>query len=192
MTPLHYSAEPKAERDFCLRPNQPDLAPGVPADSDSCLGDPGQRLERMTDLLDELGGRPDAWTLRGALPAPAGMWDWDVASGQVTLSPEYFELYGLDAREYRPSYENWLSLIHPEDRAAVHRAVRQVLDERRTELRTEFRILHPQKGLRWIADHARIHYDARQRPLRIRGANQDITEHKQAELSLRERLERPR
>ena len=41
-------------------------------------------------------------------------------------------------------------VVHPEDRERVGRIVHEALEERR-EVRVEYRIVHPDGGVRWIA-----------------------------------------
>jgi PAS domain-containing protein len=90
-------------------------------------------------------------SLRFALRcAEAGTWDWDIARDRVIWSEECYHLYGLDPREFQPSYENWLAAVHPEDRAYCEQAVQQTLKQDSAEHRIEFRIVHPHKGLRWL------------------------------------------
>ena len=36
--------------------------------------------------------------------AGAGTWDWDIRSGEVTWSDEYYDIYGLDPKTTPPSY----------------------------------------------------------------------------------------
>src|SRR6185437_12336462 len=49
-----------------------------------------------------------------------GTWDWDVLNERVICSKSYCQLYGLDPEGPGPqSPEDWLALLHPDDRERV-------------------------------------------------------------------------
>lgn len=116
------------------------------------------------------------------LAAKAGTWDWNVATGSVFWSEEYYILYGLDPAT--PStYENWLATILESDRELADRAVRQALEQRQSTLYFEFRIRHPVEGIKWLASCSQIFYNSNGTQRAI-GISIDITERKQAEAAL--------
>lgn len=119
--------------------------------------------------------------------AGAGTWDWDFRADRTTWSEETYRLLGVEPGVYEPGFEDWLALIHPEDRERVAHYARRALDQHWQDFYAEFRVHHPRKGERWIADWGRVHYGPDGRPLRMSGLNLDITERKQAEQEL-ERL----
>lgn len=43
-------------------------------------------------------------------------WEWDVASGRLTWSPQMFELVGLEPGAIEPTIGEWRGFLHPEDR----------------------------------------------------------------------------
>lgn len=83
----------------------------------------------------ELAGRPDqvGTTPPGTTPAgtsstgtecllSAAMhltglaaWEWEVATGRLTWSPQMFELVGLEPGAIDPTIEGWQDFLHPED-----------------------------------------------------------------------------
>ena len=46
-----------------------------------------------------------------------GNWEWDFQSGAVTWSDGLFRLLGLLPGSIEPTYELFLSMVHPDDRA---------------------------------------------------------------------------
>jgi len=84
---------------------------------------------------------------------------------------------------------DWAFLIHPDDMAAADEGVRRVLSG--TVNASLIRIITKDGASRWIRNLNKPVWDAAHtRVVRIIGAAQDITEHKQAEEELRESRER--
>ncbi len=115
--------------------------------------------------------------------AKAGLWDRDLLRDQSIWSDEYYALLGLD-RSSAPSYENFLNVIHPEDRQGVDLAISEAIEKRRP-VDIQYRIMHPEKGIRWISGLGRTIVDESGRPLRVAGIALDITDRKRAEENLR-------
>jgi PAS domain S-box-containing protein/putative nucleotidyltransferase with HDIG domain len=110
-------------------------------------------------------------------------WEVDLATGAATWPAAAEDFYGVDRKEQ--SHESWRSMLHPDDRAADEHLTRQMLEERWETFEAQNRILHPQKGVRWIRTHGRIVYSAEGEPLRLLGIDTDITERRVAEERLR-------
>lgn len=104
-----------------------------------------------------------------------GLWDWNVATGDVHWSDEHFRMEGYAVGEVVPSYETWTARIHPDDRAATEAALHEARDGRREYIH-EFRTLHPDGTTRWLSARGRFFYDAAGAPVRMIGAMIDTTE----------------
>lgn len=130
--------------------------------------------------------------LRFALQcAEAAIWDWDLVSGRVEWDEEFCRLYGIPPT-LPPSFGAWLGCVHPEDRDRVGREVREMLDRGKPRFRIEFRIVHPERGMRWLAGLGKAVYSADGKPLRLSGINLDITERKDMEFALTRAVEEGR
>lgn len=116
--------------------------------------------------------------------AGAGTWDWNLRTGELTWSREYFDLYGLDERSVTPSREAWVASIHPSDREAANAGLEDCLRRRDPDFRVEYRIIHPKRGERWLSGRGRLICNEAGDPVRLIGLNIDITERKTAELAL--------
>jgi PAS domain S-box-containing protein len=118
--------------------------------------------------------------------ARAGMWDWDMATGILTWSPEMFKLFGFDPNTSSPTFDLWRSVLHSEDRQKAEEQINQaVLDH--TPLVNEYRIVTPSGQMVWIGAQGDTSYAADGTPLRMSGICIDITERKQAEDVVRNR-----
>jgi PAS domain S-box-containing protein len=136
-------------------------------ESDEALRMSQQRLE----LAQEAGG--------------IAVWDWDVGANQTRCSKEYGRLYGLPAGDLAPPLEEWLQLIHPEDRARVHEELNRALDGA-GHYDTEFRVVWPDGTIHWLFGKGEVFRDSNGKPIRMLGVNMDITERKYADQALRE------
>lgn len=104
-----------------------------------------------------------------------GLWDWDVRSGAVHWSDEHFRMEGYEVGEVTPSYDAWVSRIHPDDRPAAEDAIARSM-ESREEYAHEFRTLHPDGALHWLSGRGKFFYDEAGKPLRMVGAMIETTE----------------
>jgi PAS domain S-box-containing protein len=132
-------------------------------------------------------GKATEEQLRLALAASqAGVWSWEVASDRTRWSPENYLLYGFDPARGAPSYAEWLSHIHPDDTGRVTQAVGDALSGRIPEYRVEFRVVHPQRGVRWLIGLGRVDRAADGTAVRMDGINLDVTDRRETEARLQQ------
>jgi PAS domain S-box-containing protein len=115
-----------------------------------------------------------------------GVWDWDLRADELSWTPELETLFGLEPGTVK-RYADFYRRVHPEDIAAVE-ARREAALRCREVYTVEYRIIRPNGQIRWItATGGALHDETTGEPTRILGNNADITERKQAELTLAER-----
>ncbi len=125
--------------------------------------------------------------LRLALDAgQAGVWDWDIPNNYVTWSERLYHLHGLTPGSFGGTAEEFATLLYPEDREQVAKAIQKAIDDKAI-YQIEFRIVQPSGEVRWFSTHGRVIYDAMDKPVRMLGATIDISDRKAAE-SEREQL----
>ena len=80
----------------------------------------------------------------------AGGWDWDCRTGHFCWSRQVDRLLGLTDGARPRFQEEWLALVHPDDRQAMARAMRQTLDDRTgRDVVFEHRVISRDGIVRW-------------------------------------------
>jgi len=127
---------------------------------------------------------PSAETLRVALSAAqAGIWEWHLDDDRNDWSEGLWAIYGISP-EAPPTFESWLSSIHPEDRAQARQAVTSA-SLRGEPFEIEWRT-HPANGeVRWLMSRGRP-APARKGRGSYTGVVMDITDRKRAEYAVRD------
>jgi PAS domain S-box-containing protein len=124
--------------------------------------------------------------LRRALDAARmGTWVWSVNDNTLVWDQTLRQLFGLSPEQKVSSYEEFLALIHPEDRTFVAESVRRVLQEG-GDLDYEFRVILPGGRVRWIADQGEVRRDEQGKPIYMGGVCTDVTERRMTEERLRQ------
>jgi len=115
--------------------------------------------------------------------ARLGWWDWNIETGELLWSKECLQMFGLPT-DTRMTYEQFMEVIHPEDRKRVEDAVEQAT-KTGDEYSTEMRAVWPDGTMHWIASRGRVYFDKLGKPIRMSGAGMDITQLKETEENLR-------
>lgn len=117
-----------------------------------------------------------------------GILDHDHRTGKVHWSAGLREIYGVGPDE-PASLEGYIRLIHPEDRAAVIKAIKQTHDPScEDQVSMEHRLLHPDGSVHWVSFRSWTLFDhdgPGRCPTRTLGAMIDITKRKEAEEALK-------
>jgi formate hydrogenlyase transcriptional activator len=127
---------------------------------------------------------------RMALAAEAGqvgIWVWTMHRNRVWGTEKWLRLFGFPPGA-DVSFEEVMQRIREEDRGMVQRDL-QVAGSNSVDYAGEFRVVLPGGAERWIASRGRMHGDASGKPRSMFGAAIDLTERKQMEVQLRDRLQ---
>jgi PAS domain S-box-containing protein len=142
--------------------------------------------EELRQNIDELGKSQEA--LRESegrlslaqLAAGAGVWDWNVVTGEITWSPNLYKIFGIDPEKNPASFDIWTDILHPDDREGASMRIQRALDQHST-LDSEYRVVRPDGDVRWINALGQGSYGDQGRPVRMSGICIDITDRKKIE-----------
>jgi PAS domain S-box-containing protein len=119
--------------------------------------------------------------------AHLGSWTWDVPQNKVEWSAELCRIYGVPPGSER-SYDGYLALLHPDDRAAVDATVRRAFATG-GPFEVRHRIVRPDGTTRWVIGNGRAEQDAAGKVVRMSGTALDVTELRTTEERFRTLLE---
>lgn len=110
-----------------------------------------------------------------------GVWDFDLATGSVYLSPVWARLLGYGPGELVSSLETFWAVVHPDDAPRVQNVLDRHIRGELPSKELEVRLRMKTGEYRWFLDQGKIvERDAEGRPRRMLGTISDITARKQA------------
>jgi diguanylate cyclase (GGDEF)-like protein/PAS domain S-box-containing protein len=113
-----------------------------------------------------------------------GLWDWNVDTETLYLSPRWKQMLGYGAGELGDRPEDWFSTVHPDDREAFTGALEAHFEGEDEHFEHEHR-MHTNDGEeRWILTRGVVVRDSAGRVTRMAGSQTDITTRKRAEQQL--------
>ncbi len=119
--------------------------------------------------------------------AHVGSWVLELSTQRLTWSDEVYRILGMASRECAPTYETFLSLVHPEDRERVDKAYLTSIQQDRDSYEIEHRVIRRHTGeVRHVHEKCIHERGPGGEIIRSFGMVQDITKHKRDEQALRE------
>ena len=126
------------------------------------------------------------WVLRAQEIAHMGIWDQDPISDELWWSDETFRILGLDSQAISPSFDEFLQVVHPDDRPLIVKQTELALKSDDNPYAVDYRIIRPDKSERIVHEEALIERDEKGTPIKITGIIQDITDKKKMEAQLQQ------
>jgi len=114
-----------------------------------------------------------------------GSFERNLQTGAGWWSDEVYRILGVSCQECEPSFDNYLSHVHPEDLERV-KALSLKGSEEAGINRSDCRIIRPSGEIRTVYNQVRTFTDESGTPIRRVGTILDITERKQAELEIQQ------
>lgn len=117
--------------------------------------------------------------------ANLGSWSWDVVHNRISWSDQLYDIYGLKPGEFGGTFADFITLIHPDDRAQVQASLTGALKSG-GDFSHEERIIRRDGRLRHLHSVGEVIRDENGAAVRMLGVCLDVTERKEAETALRE------
>ncbi len=134
---------------------------------------------QIDDVTDRLGN--------ALLGTGAGLWDWNIATGDVVFDERWAQMLGYSLEEVVPHVSFWEKIVHPDDMPNVLEVLEAHLDGKTPQYQTEHRCKTKTGEWKWILDTGMVFQrDKKNKPLRAVGTHLDITTRKLNEKKLKE------
>jgi diguanylate cyclase (GGDEF)-like protein/PAS domain S-box-containing protein len=115
--------------------------------------------------------------------AHIGSWELNLRNNVLVWSEECYRIFEIDPSRFGASYEAFLDLVHPDDRAAVEAAYANSV-KTGMPYAIEHRLLFPDGRIKYVREQGETFYE-KDTPVRSIGTVQDITERRHADEALR-------
>ena len=109
-----------------------------------------------------------------------GSWKLDFNTDKLTWSDETYNIFELDKDKFEPNYENFINIIHPEDRDEVNRAYNESLIGKKP-YKIVHRLLMHDGSIKYVNESCETVFDTYGKPIISIGTIQDITKQKLVE-----------
>ena len=110
-----------------------------------------------------------------------GLPDWTVP----VMGANIEKIIGHSSEEFTSGKKLWHEIVHPEDQDMLKRRVLEAVRTRERVLRLEYRLLHRDGSVRWVADRRQMIYGEDGKLQWVDGLILDITDRKRSDIALR-------
>ena len=154
------------------------------------VGDDNGKVKKLSGFLQDISERKSAeLALKQSeerfelamLGASDGLFDWDLGTGQIYLSPRWKSMLGYSDSEIDNSLETWKTLVDRRQQKDVMDVFKTYASGHRDKFELEYQMRHKDGHLIDVLARAYVLRDADQRPVRMVGTHVDITARKRAE-----------
>ncbi|WP_442509017.1 PAS domain-containing protein [Novipirellula sp. SH528] len=114
----------------------------------------------------------------------AGIWDWDIRSGELYYSLRFKQLLGYRDDEFPNVFSSFSDAVHPDDKAQFEFTLQEHFTSNKP-YDTEFRLRTKSGQYRWFNARGDALRDDNGDPYRMAGSTIDITDQKEIEQDLR-------
>jgi PAS domain S-box-containing protein len=113
-----------------------------------------------------------------------GLWEWDLGSDKVFLSPRWKGMLGFETHEIADDKAGWLGRVHPDDRSALEAALASHLSGPEATFDHEMRLLHKDGSVRNVLSRGVAIRRESGAPYRLVGLDTDVTRLKRVQTVL--------
>lgn len=138
---------------------------------------------REKQLQQALAESEERYALAAA-GANDGLWDWDLRSGHLYLSPRWKSTLGYGEPEVEAKVAAWQELVHDEDLPLLRAQLDAHIAGQTPHFENEHRIRAKSGEWRWVQVRGLAVRDPAGRAYRFAGSQRDVTDRRQAEEQL--------
>jgi len=104
------------------------------------------------------------------------LWDYNLLTGRIYLSPRFFTMFGFAPDEMSQDVETWYDLIHPDEQEPLKSRMADIASGAVTAFEIEYRMRAKSRDWRWVLCRGRlVEKDELGHAVRIIGTQVDIT-----------------
>jgi PAS domain S-box-containing protein len=137
----------------------------------------------MSEREEELGAERERLSLALA-GGKLGIWNWDLRTNEFVWSEQCKSFFGFPP-DAKIGFEEFLGVVHSRDRDRTMSAIEESI-RKDVPYDVEYRVVHPDGTVRWVAATGRTFRDDFDRPIRMGGVARDVTEKKEFDAELQE------
>ncbi len=116
--------------------------------------------------------------------AQMGFWEWDILKNELYWSDELFLLFGFAPNSFKPTYQHFMNIVHPEDKVFVQQKLIPAIDID-THYNFDFRVILTNGEEYFFHAQGDIDHSESQKPIRMLGTITNITARKNTEAQLK-------
>jgi PAS domain S-box-containing protein len=120
--------------------------------------------------------------------AHLGFWEWDLKTSELYWSDEAYRIMGYEPQEFKPTYDDYLKLIHHDDKDAFAEAVDNAMHGK-SELNIDHRLVLSKGREIYVTSQGELIRDVKGIPIRMMGTMIDITTRMKAQREIKKRNE---
>lgn len=136
-------------------------------------------------LAEQTLRRSEGYLAEAQRLSRSGSWAWDVRTGAIFWSQEFFRIYECDPEKTKPSWSYILDRVHPEDRQGVEqRAKTESTQKERVDSEGDFRIVFPGGRIKHLHSIAHQVINELGEITEVVGTTMDVTEQHEARAAL--------
>jgi len=107
--------------------------------------------------------------------ANMGDYDWEIATDTNRWSDQLFRIYGHEPQSFLPTYDRFLSMVHPDDQERI-KGIHQRSYATGEPFEMMERIVRPDGEVRYLSSNGQVVTDDHGNPVRMRGTCIDVTD----------------